>query len=275
MNSVLQAMSRLLVLSSVAERMLLVLTVALVLALHLGGMLAPQWLVGVIPLGVDLQALLPPAQLILIIAWAILGPGRLWVRLIVAPTLAVVLAVGWAIGSGGAMELPGNWLMPAGVAAAVLAVGLRCCGLRLAAGPPATTEARRHPQFSIRMLIILTTLVAIVLGILESLRPILRSDRDLSTCLESLLVERVEPGVVVVDSSHRSMRHYVLAAAIAGASLAALWCILRPGAMWLRITVASVCLPLVGIYLGNLSGDGRDAGINLAIGLTALAAIVG
>jgi len=268
-------MTRLLAVTTAAERLLIVFTAALVLALHLGGMLAPQWLVAAIPLGVDVQPLLPPAQLILLIAWTILGPGRLWVRLVAAPALAVVLAAGWAVGSGGAMELPGNWLVTAGIAAAALALSIRCCGQRLAASRPDSAKAPRHPQFSIRMLIILTTLVAVVLGILESLRPMLRNDQELSMYLERLLASRLEAGFLSGYFSDISIRQYVLAAAVAGTSLAALWCVLRPGAMWLRLIVAAVCLPLLGIYLANLSGGARDVSVNLAIGLTTLAAIVG
>ena len=262
-------------LTAAAERMLLVLTAALVLALHAGGMLAPAWLVKTVPLGEDLQQLLPAAQLILLMAWAVLGPGPLWVRLPAAPVLLLLWAVGWTSSTKVAVETTATLLLSAGVAAAAFALGIRCCGIRLATDASPVAETRRHPQFSIKMLIVLTTLVAVALGILESLRPMLRTDPELSTYLERLLVARLEAGSLAGTLPPIALRQYVLGVAIAFAALSSLWCVLRPGAMWLRIMVTAVFVPLSGIYLANLSGDGHDASINLAIGLTTLAAVVG
>jgi hypothetical protein len=268
-------MRRLTRLTIVTERMLLVLTAALVLALHVGGMLAPAWLVKTVPLGEDLQQLLPAAQLILLATWAVLGPGPLWVRLPAAPVLLLLWAVGWTSSTGQDVETTSAFLLITGAAAAVFALGIRCCGIRLATDASPIAETRRHPQFSIRTLIVLTTLVAVTLGVLESLRPMLRTDPELSTYLERLLSARLQSGSLAGIVSATSLRQFVLAVALAVTSLSALWCILRPGAMWLRLMVTAILAPLLGVYLANLTGNGRDVSVNLAIGLTELAAVVG
>jgi hypothetical protein len=268
-------MRRLTLLTTVTEGTLLVLTAALVLALHLGGLVAPMWLVRAIPLGEDLQQLLPAAQLILLTGWIVLGPGPLWVRLPAAPVLLLLWAMGWTGSAGQGVETTGTWLLAAGVAAAIAALGIRCCGLRLAMDKSPFGAARRHPQFSIKGLIILTTLIAVGLGILEWLRPGLRTDSELSVYLEKMLIARLESEPLAGVFSAVNMRQFVLGGALAVTSLSALWCVLRPGALWLRLLAAAVFAPLLGVYLANLTGNDWQASINLAIGLTELAAVVG
>ncbi len=268
-------MSRLSVITTSAERMLLGSTAALVLAVHLGGLLLPAWAIQAIPLGEEIQQVLPAAQLILLAGWTVLGPGPIWLRLPVAPVLLVFWAVGWSQDPSKIAETASQWLPAAGLAAAIIALGIRCCGLRLTIDTPSAAFGQRHPQFSIGALIILTTLIAVALGILEWLRPTLRTDRELSIYLERLLAARMESGWVGEFFAGLSPRHGVLAAALAAAAMTTLGCVLRPGPMWLRLLVTAVLVPLLGIYLANLTGSGREASVNLAISLTVLSAVVG
>jgi hypothetical protein len=267
-------MSRLAAITTTAERSLLVLTAAVVLTVHLGGILAPDWLVQIIPLGEDLRPLLPAAQLIMLAAWTILGPGPLWMRLPAAPVLLLLWAMVWTSLAASVADATGTLPLTAGIAAAIFALAIRCCGIRQAIDASPATAKLRHPQFSIRGLIVLTTLIAAGLGILEWLRPLMRSEQDLSRYLEGLIAARLEGRLFVDMASAASVRQYVLGAGMAMISATALWCILRPGAMWLRLVVTAIIAPLFGVYLANLTGD-REASVSLAIGLTALAAVVG
>lgn len=208
-------------------------------------------------------------------AWTVLGPGPIWLRLPIAPVLLTLWAVGWSQGAGQVTQAASQWLPVAGLAAIVIALGVRCCGLRLTIDKPLVTAGRRHPQFSIKALIILTTLIAAALGILESLRPALRTDPELSTYLERLLTARTETGSVGEFFAGLSPRHGVLAVALAAVAITTLGCVLRPGTMWLRLLVTAVLVPLLGIYLGNLTGSARDTSVNLAISLAVLSAVVG
>src|SRR4029450_3918623 len=92
---------------------------------------------------------------------------------------------------------------------------------------------------------------------------------------EQLLVARLNSDSLAGIVSATSMRQYVLAAALAGTAPSALWCVLRPGPLWLRSIVTAVLAPLLGIYLANLTGGGWEMGTNLAVSFSVLAYVVG
>ncbi len=265
-------MTRLTALTTAAEWTLLACSVLLVLAVHLGGHLAPGWVHSYVPLAEETWQLLPMAQIVLLAAWLVCGIGPLWLRVGLGPVLVAWWAVTW--GDSLPSHTTPQWLLLSGLAAALLCIAARCAGFRLAAERSLATEAK-HPQFSIRGLLLLTTLIAALLGILELLRPSLGQNASVSTLYEQVVAARLKENTAAEFLAGVSLRSVVLAAALAVAPLVSLACVLRPGRMWLRLLVAAALVPLLGIYLANLTGDDLGTGISLAVSLTVLAAIAG
>ena len=262
-------MSRLSTLTTAAERTLLAASVLLVLVIHGGGFWSPAWLIQSLPLAPDVQEVLPGVQIVAIAAWAVLGPGPLWVRLPTAPVLLVIWAVGWSRGDWAESRSLDELLLATGLTALLVLSVLRCCGLRIGKATPELTD-RRLPQFSILGLIVLTTLVAAVLGALEWLRPTLRLESDLWM---------YEVGEVSFTSHHwltspSAARRAVMAAALAGAALAGGWSVLRPGLVWPRLMVAIAVAAVLGAYLVHVAGSDRGPVLGLSISL-ALHALLG
>jgi hypothetical protein len=264
MNSVLRAMSRLSVITTSAERMLLALIAALVLAVHAGGLIAPAWVIRAIPLGMDFQELLPATQVVLLAAWAVLGPGPLWVRLPATPVLLFIWAAGWS--SGGweraSLRTIDELLLATGAVALVMAIVIRCYGLKISGDRDAARTARLLPQFSIRGLIVLTTLVAIVLGALEWLRPTLGTQSDFES-----YTDRIGSTWHHWLTAPSSLRRAIMAAALAGASLAGMWCVLRPGLVWPRMILSVGLAAVLGVYLVHVAGSDRGPAVGLSISL--------
>jgi hypothetical protein len=265
------AMSRLSALTTVVERTLLACSVLLVLAIHLGGWLAPGWTHSHVPLAEEIWQLLPAAQIVLLAAWLVSGLVPLWLRLASAP----VLLCAWATIWGGSLSshTTAQWLLMSGAIVALVLVAARSCGMLLS--KPVTAELNRHPQFSIRGLIVLTTLIAVVLGILEMLRPTLQQTTEMSAVLEQAILARAESGTMAEFFAGVTTRSVVLASALAAVSLAAMACVMRPGPIWLRLIVTAALAPLLGFYLANLTAGSTATGISLAVSLTVLAAITG
>jgi hypothetical protein len=265
-------MSRLSALTTAAERTLLVCSVLLVLAVHFAGWLAPAWMLALVPLADETRQLLPIAQIVLLAAWVAGGIGPLWLRLGLGPVLFVSWAVAW--GDSFSSSPTSQWLLLSGLMAALMGGGIRCLGFRLGAEMSLPAEAR-HPQFSIRGLILLTTLIAVTLGTLEMLRPALRTAPELSTALERVWIARSESNPAAEFVVGVTTRSVVLASALAAVSLVSMACVLRPGPMWLRLIVTAILVPLTGLYLANLTDSDEAAGISMAVSLTLLSAITG
>lgn len=267
-------MSRWPLATAVAERTLLATSAAVVVAVHLLGVAAPPWLIQAVPLGSDLQQLLPAAQIAILAAWLVLGPGPLWLRLPATPVLLIVWAVGWTKLAPQVIEWAGDLLPMTGLAAVTCALGLRLAGLRMTVEYRSTPAPERHPQFSIQAIIVLTTFIAIGLGVLEWLRPRLQTSPDLTRYYEQMLIAQLQGDPANEFLARITTRHVVLAAATAITALAAMWCIVRPGAIWLRLLVVTTLLPLLGMYLADLTDAGWEMGPYLAMHLSALGGLV-
>ena len=247
------------------------LSLLLVLAIHFGGWLAPGWFHSYFPFAEAVWQLLPAAQIVLLALWLIAGIGPFWLRLASAPALLASWAGVWA--DSLSSHTAATWLLLAGAIAAGVMIAARYCGLKLSIQRSAS--ANRHPQFSIGGLILLTTLIGLGLGVLEILRPSLNASRELSAELEQVLLARVEASALAEFLASTSLRSAFLAAVLAMVALTAMFCVLRPGPMWLRLLVSAVLVPLLGFYLANLTGDDLAAGASLAASLSILTTIVG
>ena len=184
----------------------------------------------------------------ILLAWAMLGPGRWWWRWPVASLLLAGVVFWWG-------ELPNpsrldnSDAMFLAFCATVLAICglLRCGGLTLR-GLNKPTEPRA--QFSIRMLLVATTLVAGVIGVLEYLRP------ALATLEVQEVVTFLFPGgrFMLPNESFtaNALRATVLGVSSAAIAGGALLVMLRPGAVWLRAIILAVALPALAAYLIHL-----------------------
>jgi hypothetical protein len=204
----------------------------------------------------------PLVWLVLIPTWAVLGTGRAWQRW---PAAIGLWAVWGVVFSG---EFFGRGLpFPPPILFAIVFVALassfvvRLTGMRLRGASP--DDLLLAPQFSIRSILIATTLVAATIAALKWFEPRLAYDplgqqlasvRDTLIRGESVLTGgTVEIMRGVVPQNNREL---FLAAAIAGVSLGGLWCVLRPGPVWLRLTGQSLTIPILAAYM---SGAGRMA----------------
>ena len=114
----------------------------------------------------------PIALAAVALGWGLFGPGWLWLRAVAVP----IFAVGWVLV---VQQADGRYFNPADSGlpfpfAVAIAIGLvflvlRLAGLRMQSIPAGEEEPR--PQFSILALLATTTLIALVVGGLEMLRP--------------------------------------------------------------------------------------------------------
>jgi hypothetical protein len=146
---------------------------------------------------------------------------------------------------------------------------LRLGGLRLRVIAQGQSEPR--PQFSIRSLLIVTTLVAAAVGLLEGLRPILSDNTDQLGGMGRFILDTVED--VLRPTTIRTL---VVMGSLAGAALEGIWMVLRPGAIWLRLASLVVFVPTAAWYLTHLAGTGNEtfasSVLDLAVALAAVTA---
>jgi hypothetical protein len=212
------------------------------------------------------------ASIVLILSWAVLGPGRTWVRGAALPLLLVLWFLPWNTRMI-PRETAASFAIEVAAATGLVVVALRLCKVRVAKLPPLARE--RGAQFSILALLIVTTLIAATVGLLEWLRPMLRS-------IDNTSAEYLYYGYFLPATSDgkapQTMRQLVLSVAVAGAGIGGLWVMLRPGAVWLRLAALVVCLGVLAVYLPHLSGVGdetfREEVVNLSVALAAIAALV-
>ncbi len=235
--------------------------VALVIALQAGLFLWPESSGRpnlVLATGHDAQLL---SAIVLALAWTVLGPGLAWIRWAVLPVLAVAWLLPWNTRMLPRETTSGFQITVAAVAAGTALV-LWLCGQRVRC--LGTGGRERGAQFSLLGLILATTLVAAAIGSLEALRPILRSQ---SASELALLFSRLGgENEAAADAwlSPRLVRQTVMAAAVAFAALGGLWITLRPGAIWWRLGAVALAIPVLAVYLTNLSvsGSGRFPGLS-------------
>jgi hypothetical protein len=189
---------------------------------------------------------------VIIIGWVVLGPGRLWVRLAAAPALAWLwfLLLNRALDS---REITAAFFAAYVGCVAVLVSAVRALGLQVRRFD-GQRGRERGAQFSLSVLIVATTLIALAIGGLEALRPMVslagpweRYDMDdlLSFGRSTRVGEQV--------------RELMAAGFLSLAALSGVWTALRPGAPWVRLAANVVLMGAAGLYLAHLSAA---AGIN-------------
>lgn len=202
----------------------------------------------------------PLVVMTLLVAWAVLGPGWRWARLTMASLVGwmfLALAVSEPYRTN--VEIP--WYFALAAALACVLAPARLCGLKVTSLQ--AEERAGNMQFSIRSLLVITTLVALAIGGLQLLRPAIASHEPELTDFRVWLIEferlamfgRVEVvrGLVPTPAS---LRQFVLVAAVAASALGALAAVLRPGAVWLRMAILAIAIPSGAAYLAHLTGGG-------------------
>jgi hypothetical protein len=246
-----------------------------VAGLHLGVIIGGPWLGNAGLVGSALVDVAPFCQLMLMLAWVALGPGPLVARI---GGLPVLLAVGsacwyWMWGWG---PLSGtnvsNYavLVRVGAVAAVGFLATRICGVRVALSGRDSSSA--SVQFSLRSLLVLTTVIGAVIGLLEWLRPALSDTLELpSDASYAVVVETL--------GSRQDLRLVVGAIAVTMAGLAGIWAALRPGTPWLRVVIVCVGAAAVGAYETHLDGGADNdffaMAASVAAALGSLALLIG
>jgi hypothetical protein len=211
----------------------------------------------------------PVAMLVLLLAWGAFGPGRLAWRLILVPLSLTGLAIylssrlgnGW---NGYASGLTVGFPYSLAIAALVMLAGVRILGIRLTSLAAGRSEPR--PQFSIRTLLVVTTIVAIAIGCLEMLRPTVLT---VSPDSEYADVVAWLEGQLAITRLAAHTRQWILSAALAGLAIASVVGVLRPGPVALRLAVLVLAVPAIGVYLTHFSGESANQFLSRAVEMTA------
>jgi hypothetical protein len=267
-----------------AARAAEILLLASGVILHAAGLFSAAQLKSLGTAGNLLAEALPFASLALLSLWIPLGPGPLWMRAAASPLLA------WLIYQAANSHGPTDWtiadklLASVGAGLAVVAVMLRLCGVR--ALPTSPRLDAKATQFSVRGLLIVTTLVALCFGGLEAARPwlVLTDARpivndaglgamlngtstkeylDINWAAYSYWLEDVRP------------RHALMTVVLVGASLLAAWAVLRPGVIWLRSLGVAISLTSAGLYLGQLTRFDTESTLTMTVWIATIGLIVG
>ncbi len=208
------------------------------------------------------------ASIVLILTWALLGPGRWWVRV---GTLPILLAL-WFLPWNTRMlprETAASFPLAVTIAAALMVAALLASKLRIAKSPQTGRET--GAQFSILSLLVATTLIAAAIGVLQWLHPTLSTADNSEFLLPSPVRTSAREGLWITP---QTVRQLVMAAAVAAAGVGGVWVVLRPGGMWLRGAALAVSLAMLGVYLPQLSGVPSQRLTEVAVNLTlALASI--
>jgi hypothetical protein len=275
-------------LAQVAEWLLL----ALVLVLHAPGWCGSGWLAEQGPASALLADALPLASLLLIGAWCVLGPGYPWARGGIAAVFFLIIAVAVSSKAQYTWTHSDVLLGLAPLVAFGLATLLRLGGLRAR-----SHDVARLPEggatFTVRGLMAITTLVAIVIGSLEAARPWLRPYSDIYE-LELDLADGVSPPPILeatvrapasapfrvvqlsILEAHRlgQFRLALSAGLFAAAALLAYAAMLRPGAVWLRLAGLAALVPAAAWYVCHLTDTDFESTITLTLWTATTTALV-
>jgi hypothetical protein len=176
------------------------------------------------------------AAIPLLLAWALLGPGRPLLRGVAVPILAGLFF--WATSQAPALGDVGSlFVLTLFGSSLCLLLGLVALGLRVRnAGE---NRSRQPAQFSLRGLVLATTAIAAVIGLLEALRPTLN---------EIIPLDRGAARVAM------EVRQLVLGTVVAMVAVGSLWVMLQSGAMWLHALIVAVSVLSASLYLTHLTG---------------------
>jgi hypothetical protein len=261
-----------------------ILLLAVAVILHAAGWFALDYLKPLGTLGSLLAEALPFASLSLLALWIPLGPGPRWLRGAASPLLV------WLTYQSANSHGPTDWTLADKLLASVAcglfvaALFLRLCGVRI--GPISSRQDAQSPQFSVRGLLIVTTLIALCIGGLEAARPWLvpvgnrpiPNDTEVGAILDGTLTKDqfslTWPEYLYWLENGRP-RHALMFVVLIGTSLLTAWAVLRPGAIWLRIGGAALCIPAAGLYLGQLTSLDRESTLTMTVWIATIGLIVG
>jgi hypothetical protein len=208
-------------------------------------------------LGIVLADAVPFAQAGLFAFWAAAGPGRFWLRLLCTVPLAAPSAYWWwGDWDYGTDNFVLRLLGGAALLVGTFGVALVCFGLRLRRSD--RPDDVSGSQFSIRTLFIATTLIAIAIGAAETLRPHLSIDY----------------GNFWTGTSNWS-RLGLVVAEVGSISVVALWAMLRPGAVWLRLVALAIVAPVTGWYVSSLMSSPWTESITWVAWNTMIVLVIG
>ena len=260
-------MSRWQQLTNYAERTLLALVWGFAIAVHLGGVGLCLWGDRSSPLVQLARDVLPMPQLTLLLAWWICGPGAVSKRVVGFPLLLILWSIVWTTATWSLRD-NASWLLPVFFLVPLLLTGRLWGYTDWQDGH--TQHDTRSPQFSLRLLMGITTLIAAVLGILEWLRPMLSADGSVSVYWGRLVA--ADSGLWPYEPVN--LRRWTMAIALAATCLAPLWWTLRPGLAWPRALVGLVLIASFGAYLGHVGGRSGNESVQLGLSMALLAAVV-
>jgi hypothetical protein len=262
---------------------------AIVVLLHVAGWLCYHPLAAAGPIGQLLADSLPLATLLLLACWCGLGPGEAWVRGCFA---AVFLVISFVV-TGSTWGATYSWthndtlLGLAPLATFAFAIGLRLSGYSVPTDPAAGRQIR-GATFTIRSLLVITTVIALGIGALESARPLLHARTADAGELALVISDRsgmlvsVAPSTPwnvvearILDAQRKGQFRLALAAAlVASAALLAFAAILCPGAIWLRLAGQAALIPAAGWYVGHLTATSSESTFTLTLWVATTTAIV-
>jgi hypothetical protein len=213
------------------------------------------------------------SAILLVVGWAILGPGKLWIRLLVSPALigmwfwrSITVMQPWEPTRAFAFTYFSAVVFPV--------VGLRVGGFKIVR-PLAASQAEPRAQFSLFSLLLAMTAIAGVIGALEALRPTISAPNSWQYADMSNLI--LFPPYSVRNAEW--VRQLVIVTTVVLASASGALAVLRPGAVWPRLAAVIALAPVAGLYLTHLAGgaDGYfvPTAISLGGGLAAVAALCG
>jgi hypothetical protein len=170
---------------------------------------------------------------------------------------------------------PGQLWLVVAATSCLAAAALWLVGMRLTSFPHGQPEPR--PQFSIRTLLFATTAVAVMVGVLEVVRPRLAQAEwsdDLSLVISGTSIDLSSDSLWLASDVWRQL---TLGLAIAGVIGGAIFVVFRPGPIWLRLTVLVVAVPMLAVYLTHLIGirdvEFQNRSIELGVALAACASL--
>jgi len=267
------------------------LLLALVMLLHAGAWIWSSRLVDLGPAGALLADSVPLASLLVLAAWCALGPGFLWLRGAFAAGLLLVAGVAVASPERFTWSHADALLGLAPLATLLAAAAPRATGLRATLRVPGE-QPDRGATFTVRGLLVITTAIALAIGMLEAARPWLRAADNSTVAMELWLTSgaRPQPRLTLrapaaapfkainawLVEAHRKgqFRLALVACLLTVAALIAYTTLLRRGAVWLGLTGLAAIVPAAGWYIGHLTDTSPETSFTLTLWIATIITIV-